>query len=272
MRHKSQRTLLALCATFLSYAALAADSAPSESKQPWQRAQALVNIATADIQSAGIRAIAGRVPDLEQALADAPKTPFVIGPDSGTIYVLVDGMGEALIATAEAAEAMKSGTGHKKVDAVSNPYPATSLYLGSYYDDTGAPDSALRVLDEGLASSTAYEPLTGGSLGEHRPQLISERGTALISLKRWTDALADYDDGLKLSNLKAEDHARLLRGRGFALTELGRLDEAEAAYNESLKLEPKNALAQNELKYIAQLRATGITKPVQITLPEKKTR
>jgi len=109
--------------------------------------------------------------------------------------------------------------------------------------------------------------MPGLRLGQNLPYVISERGAALNSLKRWDDALADYDDGLKIAGMKDADRARLYRGRGFALTELGRLDDAEAAYNDSLKLAPGNAGALNELKYIASLRAGGPKTPTTLTLP-----
>lgn len=73
---------------------------------------------------------------------------------------------------------------------------------------------------------------TGVAQGEHRAALIAEKGAALVALKRWQDALADYDKGLKTDDLDNSTKALMERGRGMALTELKRLDDAEAAYNQ----------------------------------------
>jgi tetratricopeptide (TPR) repeat protein len=139
------------------------------------------------------------------------------------------------------------------VVAVDNPYPAIGFYLGSYYNETDKFDDAVRVLDEGLASSGMKG--LGLSVGAHDAALLSEKGAALVGLKRWPDALASYDAALKIDDLDDAMRAHVLRGRGYALTELNRLDEAEQAYNDSLKYEPGNARARSELRYIAGLRA-----------------
>jgi tetratricopeptide (TPR) repeat protein len=223
----------------------------ASAEHPWEKDQALLESTMAAIKTDGITAVAAHVAELEQALAGA-KTTFYI---DGTTYVLTDGAAEALIAMTMIASD-KSGKSSKGV-AVDNPYPGIALCLGSYYDEIGKSDEALRVLDAGLASSA----VTGIEAGDHRPILLTERGAAFVALKRWPDALASYDEGLKIDDLDDGIHAHLLRGRGFALTELNRLDEAEAAYNESLKLDPGNERAMHELKYIAQLRAGAPPSP-----------
>jgi len=53
----------------------------------------------------------------------------------------------------------------------------------------------------------------------------------------------------------------------FVLVELGRLDEAEAALGDSLVAQPNNSLAQNELRYIARLRASGAPTAPAALLP-----
>jgi hypothetical protein len=72
------------------------------------------------------------------------------------------------------------------------------------------------LLDCGLALVSVSEQ------GEHRAVLIAERGAALEALHRWPDALANYDDGLRIDDLDNRTKALMDRGRGFALTELGR--------------------------------------------------
>ncbi len=102
------------------------------------------------------------------------------------------------------------------------------------------------------------------------PFLFSEKGAALSALKRFDEALATFDTGLQIANLSDADRARFFRGRGYALTELRRLDDAQKAYEDSLKLDPGNALAQNELQYIARLRAGGLAEPGTLSVPDAK--
>jgi tetratricopeptide (TPR) repeat protein len=186
---------------------------------------------------------------MENALSGA-KLSYVIDEPKGKVsYTLTDGVGEALVAMSMAAEIDQNQKTTQAV-AVQNPYPEISLYLGSYYNEVNQPADALRILDIGLSLSA----VSGLDLGEHRADLIAERGAALSGLQRWSDMLTDYDDGLKIDDLDRLMRARMDRGRGYALTELGRLDEAESAYNESLKNEPDNAHALSELSYIARLR------------------
>lgn len=244
--------------------AAAAPATEATAARPWEKADDVVKATEADLQTGGLLAVAGHVPDLERALADASQSFAAADTGTGTIYVLVDGPTEALVVLAQAASDKNTAAAGRQVVAVRNPYPLVSLYLGSYYNEIGKPEEALRVLDAGLTLSAAHSL----ELGQHRPLLISERGAALMSLKRWPDALADYDQGLAIKGLEGRDRARLYRGRGFTLTELGRLDEAEQAYRESLKLDPDNTIAQGELEYIAHLRVGGTKEPGGITLPK----
>lgn len=226
----------------LPIAGNAEDTAPPA--QPWEKDQALLKDVEAVVQSGGIMALQPRAPELEKVLTAAQLT-YQMG---GTTYVLVDGVAESLVAMAMATSDKAKGA--SKAVAVDNPYPLIALYLASYYDEVGKPEEALRVLDLGLSKSA----VSGIELGESRPLLLVERGEALAALKRTTDALADFDEGLKIDNLEPHVHAHLYRGRGFALTELGRLDEAEEAYRTSLRLDPDNPTALQELDYIAALR------------------
>ncbi|MDE2134201.1 MAG: tetratricopeptide repeat protein [Alphaproteobacteria bacterium] len=242
-----------------------ADTTPAPTaEQPWVKAQTLLDATLSDLSKGGIMAVAAHVSDLEQALAEAPQAIAAGHAETGTITVLTDGPTDTLIALSAAA-ADKNAAGRQTV-AVNNPYPPISLYLGSYYNEIGKPEEALRVLDAGLK---LYGMRGVFGVGAHRPLLISERGAALASLKRWPEALANYDEGLALTGIDDRDRARLYRGRGFALTELGRLDEAEQAYRDSLKLDPDSKIAEGELDYIARLRAGGAKEPGGITLPAK---
>jgi tetratricopeptide (TPR) repeat protein len=256
---KSAAFLLIISGTFAAAAGLAAQTAAPNPAHPWEKDQALQTIVQQEANSGRIMAVQSQVADMEKALAGA-KLNYEIDEAGGRIsYTLTDGDAEALIATTMAAMGDHDPKTTQAV-TVRNPYPGISLCLGSYYNEIGRSADALRVLDAGLALS----PVSELSLGEHRAELIGERGAALVGLHRWSDVLADYDDGLKIDDLDKLAKARMDRGRGLALTELGRLDEAEAAYEESLQNEPGNAHALNELKYIARLRAGG--RPTPTTL------
>ena len=86
----------------------------------------------------------------------------------------------------------------------------------------------------------------------------TERGYVLNSLGKPREALASYEEALRLSRRFSSGagwQATALRGIGVSLIELGELDRAETALRESLEVEPDNALAQNELLYISNLRS-----------------
>jgi len=233
--------------------------------RPWIKAQALLKAVAADVRSNGIRAVEAHGADMEQALIDGKASFDRTQADGDTVFVLTDGMAEALVAMAMASKITGDGNHPRKVVAVPNPYPVMSLYLGSFYDDIGKYEDGIRVIDLGMRLRAESDLRLGDSL----PLLIAERGAALNGLKRWDDSLANYDDGLKITGMSDENRARLFRGRGFALTELGRLDDAEEAYKNALKLKPDDARSQNELKYIARLRAGGLAEPGTISLPPK---
>ena len=238
----------------------------SSGAPPWIKAQAVLDATEADVKAGGVRSVGSHVADLEQVLSDGPKAFAWKGPADNDVVVLADGAAESIVAMGAVSES-KIAPNHKIV-AMNNPYPMLSLYLASYYNEIGKPEEALRVLDSGLKLFAVPDI----RLGEHLPYLISERGAALEALKRWDDALANYDEGLRITDMADEDRARLFRGRGYALTELNRLDDAEEAYKNSLKLDPDSTLAQSELRYIAGLKAGALRQPAgQLTLahPQK---
>jgi tetratricopeptide (TPR) repeat protein len=239
-------------------ALLGASVAAAADGPAWIVAGNVLDATFKDVQQQGILGVASHTADLEQSLAGAVQA--VADAREKSCTALTDGMADVLAAMTAAST--KGGGTCASVQAVENPYPMSALLLASYYNETGKSEDAVRVLDEGLGAS--------GALSARRPDLISERGAALQALKRWPEALANYDGGLALGGLEPQAHARLLRGRGFSLSELGRLDEAEAAYRESLTLDPNNKLAEGELEYIARLRAGGEKAPTGITLPKNE--
>jgi tetratricopeptide (TPR) repeat protein len=259
--------VIGMSGAFLCSTAARADSAAtmpqvSTTMPYWQEAQALAIATQADLRKGGIVAIQAHVPDLEQSLAHADRSFASAQSGNDAIYVLTDGQAEAAMAAANSARI--PGAAGRKVVAVGNPYPILILLLASYYNEVRKSADALRVLDAGLALPTA---VPGVAMGATLPALVTERGVALNALKRWPEALAAYDGGLTIANLKDTDRGRMLRGRGFALTELGRLDEAEKSYRDSLISDPNNALALRELNYIANIRSGRSPAPAILIAP-----
>ena len=228
-------------------------------ERPWERGLAVVRAADADLLKGGIRAIRRHVMDLEDVLADADHAFSAARASTDPVYVLTNGPTESVVALAAAQKS--GGMPGARVVAVQNPYPLASFFLGTYYNEIGRPQDALRVLDAGLALPAA--PM-GSDSGQAQQVLLGERGIALAALKRWDDSLASYDRALAIGGQMNEDRGMLLRGRGFALIELNRLDEAEQAYRESLMVDPGNPRALQELTYIARLRAGGPMAPTGI--------
>jgi tetratricopeptide (TPR) repeat protein len=211
--------------------------------------------AQADAEARGILTVKDHEAALLKVLADMPA-PFVRRAETaGVVTYRADSAADCLEFAAALPRA-SDGQASKFI-CKGNPYPSAGFYLGSYYNEIGQPERALAVLDRGLIA------------GPDATLLIAERNAALISLRRWDDVLAGAARGLAIANLSPHDHALMLRNRGFALTELKRLDEAQQAYEASLVLVPNNALAQNELRYIASLKAGAAPTPGTILMPNR---
>jgi tetratricopeptide (TPR) repeat protein len=236
--------------------ALALPSTAAE--HPWEADGALATTIIGQVRSQGIGAVKPHVQAIEAALKSAKSVFAKPVTDGGKIVVLTDGQTETLAALSTAAA--------KSADAIAiaNPYPVLGLLLGSYYVETGKPREALRVLDAALLLS----PLPKERLGATVPDLLSERAVALAGLKRWKDALASYDNVLRLPQVDNHMRGVAHRGRGFALVEMGRLDDAEAAYKASLKVDPGNKIALGELDYIAGLRKGKKPTGTLLTMPD----
>ncbi|MES2253704.1 MAG: tetratricopeptide repeat protein [Pseudomonadota bacterium] len=226
---------------------------------PWDADAATLQAALPDLKSGGITGLASHVTAFEAALTNGKQ----FFPDGVTIdsrrYIPVDGRREGLLVALKATLTQSGGA----VTAVGNPYPSISKLLGTYYDEIGKLEDGIRVLDEGLALSPDPEARAGALT----VSLIGEKGFALAALKRYPESLAVYEQGIALNDVPPLERAILYRGKGLIMTETNRLDEAEAAYQESLKLDPGNPRAQNELIYIARLRAGRPATPVEMILP-----
>ena len=222
----------------------------SAEDMPWATAQSVLEATYNDAQKGGLKAVGEHAGDIERELAPAKERLSVLGED-GAIHMLADGMAESLFVSM--AELTDDKGKKAKVVVEANPYPLMSLLLGSYYNEIGRSEDALRVLTHGLTLS----PLDGIILGDHAPHLMADRAVTLARLNRLDEALAAYDLGLKELELEEPMAARFHRGRGFVLIEMQRLDDAEAAYREAVKLDPKDKLAVHQLDYIASIRAGG---------------
>jgi tetratricopeptide (TPR) repeat protein len=206
-----------------------------------------------DIGANGLMAASHHLAQLRQVMADMPE-PFEAASERGDQEIVRTA---SLEDCAAFATAYLGAGGAKRVACQGNPYPTAGFYLGSYFNEIGQPDQALAALDQALAAAPNV------------PLVLAERNAALIALQRWDDVLAGADRGLAQRQLSARDHALMLRNRGYALTELKRLDEAQQAYEQSLTFEPGNTLAQNELTYIAGLKAGAAPEQGAIFLPNK---
>ena len=256
-KHLALTFLIALACPAWGEASPPEQPGAAQITKPWEQAGVVVAATDADVQKDGIRAVGSHVDDLEQALAQAPQAfAAATAGDGDAVYVLTDNQSDTLIALIEVAVAGQKNPGaeKRKTVAVHNPYPTIALYLGTYYNEVDKPAQALRVFDVEKSLPAPFR----GLFVEAAP-IAGERAVALVKLGRLPEALAVYEEGVKLADKDNRQLARMHRGRGYVLTELGRLDEAEQAYQESLKIEPDNALAKRELQYITGLRAG--TKP-----------
>ncbi len=145
-------------------------------------AQAVLGATVADVQANGVAGIRAHAGGLERALAGAKDAILATRPAQGRITVLTDGPTDTLAALAAAVADKRDAV------AVRDPYPAISLYLGSYYNEIGKPRDALRVLDAGLSLYHMKDYIS--LLGETRPGLLVERTAALTALRRFDDAIA----------------------------------------------------------------------------------
>jgi tetratricopeptide (TPR) repeat protein len=249
---------LATIAAFVLGLFAAALPARAADVAPWQAATALARATLADVQSGGVLGVRPHADDIEQALAGGRQA---IDDAAAQGTMLTDGTAETVAAMAMAS---KSG---KNAVSVPNPYPGLALYLGSYYNEVGRSEDALRVMTLGLTLFVTGER----HLGDLWPALMYERGAALVVLKRYDEVLAAYDAIETLPNLDTAMQARIWRGRGYVLTEQGRLPDAEAAYRKSLEIEPDNDRALHELAYIEKLKAGGQRVPGGLTTIQPQT-
>lgn len=134
----------------------------------------------------------------------------------------------------------------KSIQWVVSVYPRAYFYLGFIAVAERDYHTAIDYLDRGAV----LEPTN--------PKFKLEKAQALAGLKKYPEAFAIYNQVSEVGPfVQSTDVARALRGKGFVLIEMGRVAEAEDALKASLSFEPGSKVAQDELRYIAQLRANG---------------
>jgi len=247
MRHRP--ALAALIAAGLGLGAplaLAQTPAPAPGPAPALSPQQAADqkVVWEALHSGGFQALQSYLPQLKAVLDRAPaRYPRV--EDRGAVTLLrEDGdlPSAAVLGTLLAAAGQGKST---RIEHEFNTYGMAAFLLASFANEMHRSQEAVDYADRGLR------------LQPDNPRLVTEKATALEELHRPAEALAALDGWLAAEPVArtTTDKARVLRGRGYALTELGRLDEAEAAYRDSLKFEPGHKGAENELTYIAGLKA-----------------
>ncbi|MDZ7282991.1 tetratricopeptide repeat protein [Sphingomonas sanguinis] len=129
------------------------------------------------------------------------------------------------------------------------PGYCTALYLKGY---------ALVDLGRVAEAKAIYERLM--VLAPIYAQYQTEYGQLIRLEKDWLQMLAictKASEAARIADpaIKPMQQGAALRCQGYALTELHRYDEAEKRYRDALALNPDDALAQRELRYIAEQRA-----------------
>lgn len=89
--------------------------------------------------------------------------------------------------------------------------------------------------EEAIAEYDEAIRLSGGIDGV----AYHNRGASCLSLGRHEEAIADYDAAIRLDAMDAAAYVM----RGFAKAEMGRTEEAIADYSESIRLQPRDVLA-----------------------------
>jgi tetratricopeptide (TPR) repeat protein len=252
--------LFALALAFAPRSAVAANQTITAFQASGQEAkdQAVV---TKVMQSGSLQAAKAFEDDLVAVLGHAPAAyPQIERRSDMTIVRSTSGQGgmaAAILLSAINGKDGKSGT----IATGFNTYPMAALLLGSIANERRDPRKAIEFLDRGLA------------LQPDNLMLVTEKGAAMVVLRRFSDALALYENAEKIDfvtkMLMPGGEARLLRGKGFALIELKRLEEAQAAYEAALKLEPNHAGAKAELDYIRKLRAGGDQRNIDLVTGDK---
>lgn len=126
---------------------------------------------------------------------------------------------------------------------------AEAYFLKAYAAiETGRTDEALKFLKKALY------------LSPNNTTYWSELGHVHQMLKNWESSIKIFKLAEEAASVSEEaardsDRTRAWRGIGFPYIEQGKLDQAEALFKQCLELNPEDRKAQNELNYIAQVKA-----------------
>jgi Flp pilus assembly protein TadD len=217
-----------------------------------------VEAAYSALNAGGFPALEAHIPRLKAVLDRAPAAFPIVEEIGDTIVIRTDDDAQYLMLSVVASMPGK-GSSKRSLQVVqgANTYPMAALAIGSYYNEIKQPQEALAYLERGLAMQA------------NNPSLIGEKGASLISMRRFSDAVALYDSALASGDLALlGSRARYLRNRGVALIDLGRLDEAETSLKDAIKADPKDKIgvgrAKQELAYIKGLRAGGAPTGIQL--------
>ena len=214
--------------------------------------QANVDAAIASFNTRGFAGIGPHLDALRTVMDHAPSCyPWIERRSDGTLVRAADTQEFLILSAVVSAE---PGAGNAVM--TNNTYPLAALLLGSYDVEYQHYETAITWLDRGLA------------LQPHSAMLISERISALLGARRFQEAYDATDGALRDPALALTlDRARFNRTAGVALIDLNRLNDAEASLNEALRLDPNDRVAQEELRYIAELRRGGPQRDLLIEAP-----
>lgn len=217
---------------------------------------ALMDATLTAAQARGYQGLREHLNDLQTVAAHAPACyPEIQQIGDRVIIRIMDDRDISVLTLALLASAARDGRA-LQVFNERNLYAEAFMYLGSYGVEFHNYDDALQWLDRGLA------------LQPNNQLLLHERASALSGLGRFREAADIFQSMLNNPAITfTVDRALVYRRLGVALIDVPQLDEAEAALRQSLTLDPGNALTQNELDYINELRQGGPTRTLEQTAP-----
>ncbi|HVZ29057.1 MAG TPA: tetratricopeptide repeat protein [Asticcacaulis sp.] len=199
---------------------------------------ALIDQAVPLMQAHDQAALAALRPEVDAALSHAPDVA-TLPEQCGNTIVIYSGDTRVFFAARDRIGRDPRFAGANIQLRAAMPYATLGFIAGWIAYEQGDLDGAARAYGKGLLNEPAD------------PNLASEYGNVLARQGQFADALT-FLDGFLAANpgLDPIPAAQLQRRRGYALAELQRYDEALAAYNESLRLDPTNPAAASEIDYI----------------------
>jgi tetratricopeptide (TPR) repeat protein len=144
--------------------------------------------------------------------------------------------------------ALQGATTKTSVVVMDRSWALAPFTKGFVLIDLGRRDEALPYLRKAVALS----PLNSQYLAELAEWYKRSRDwDPAVGLFRKAEAAAKYSP----QEIRQRDLMRAKRGVGFVLIEKGQLDDAATIFRECLSIDANDAMAKNELAYIAEVRA-----------------